>query len=162
VGSLLTSDLSVLFGDTPGTSYTPAAVVLSATVKSPAHALGDATIALKLADGSKVTLSTPVRYTDTPLVVPTSKAAPGQIVSGRATADTIALVVFSGGTSEQLVAAALAPDQCPAKDRLIIFALVEGAWIPFIPVAPAQVNARWNQRFSAGLPADIALFVRCA
>ena len=152
-GSGLTSDLTVMFGDTAGTGVTVATNGNSLTVKSPPRAAGDATISIKLADGSSVSLSTPFKYVEA--------AAPGQIVSGKVTAGAIALVVFSGGSSDQLVTAATGSAACPTKDRLIIFALAEGKWVPFIPVAPAQVNATWNQRFSKGLPADSALFVRC-
>jgi len=152
-GSSLTSDLTVLFGDTAGTGLTVATNGNSLTVKSPARAAGDAAISIRLADGSSVSLSTPFRYVEA--------AAPGQIVSGTVTAGAIALVVFSGGSSDQLVAAATGSAACPTKDRLIIFALAEGKWVPFIPVAPAQVNSTWNQRYSKGLPADSALFVRC-
>ncbi len=154
-GAGLTSDLSVLFGDAAGTGMTVATGGTSLTVKSPARPAGDATISIKLADGSSVSLSTPFRY------VEGVTAAPGQIVSGKIAPGAIALVVFGGGTSDQLVTAATGATACPARDRLIIFALAEGKWIPFIPVAPAQVNATWTQRFSKGLPADMALFIRC-
>lgn len=152
-GTGLPSDAQVLFDGVAGTGVTVATGGASLTVKSPAHAAGSATIALKLADGTSISLATPFTYT--------AAATPGQIVSGKVTPGSIALVVFSGGTSDQLITAATGPGACPAKDRLIFFALVEGKWLPFIPVAPAQVNAQWNARFGSSLPADLALFVRC-
>jgi hypothetical protein len=150
-GSGLTSGATVLFGDTPGTAVTVASNGNSLTVTSPARAAGNATISVKLTDNQTATLATPFVYT----------ASAGQIVSGTISAGSIALVVFSGGTTDQLVTAATGTSACPSRDRLVVFALVQATWIAFIPAAPAQVNAAWNQRFTSGLPPSSALFVRC-
>lgn len=151
VGTGLTSGASVLFDDVAGTAVTVAADGKSLTVTTPAHPEGSATISVKLSDGQTAKLATPFVYT----------LASGQLVSGKIAPGSMALVVFSGGTSDQLVTAATGAAACPSKDRLIFFALVQSTWVAFIPAAPGQVNAAWNQRFASGLPAKSALFVRC-
>jgi hypothetical protein len=150
-GSGLTSGASVLFDAAAGTAVTVAADGKSLTVTTPPHVEGNATISVKLSDNQTATLATPFVYT----------AAAGVILSGKITAGSVALVVFSGGTNDQLITAAIGAAACPSKDRLIFFALQQGTWTPLIPVAPAQVNVAWNQRFASGLPPKTALFVRC-
>jgi hypothetical protein len=144
----------VLFGDTPGTGVTVSTDGKSITVTSPKRAPGNATISVKLADGQAPALSTPFVYS-------VAAAGAGQIISGKIAAGTMALVVFSGGTSDQLITAATGATSCPTKERLIFYSLVRSSWIVLIPAAPRQVNAAWNQEFGSSLPQKTALFVRC-
>lgn len=153
-GTGFTSGATVLFADSAGTGVTVSSDGKTITVTAPARAAGNATISVKLTDGQTVSLSTPFVYT--------AAAAPGLILSGKIAAGSIALVVFSGGTTDQLVTAATGATNCPTKERLIFAALVQSTWVVLIPAAPKQVNAAWNQQFGSGLPQRSALFVRCS
>lgn len=69
------------------------------------------------------------------------------------------LVAFSGGTSEELEAAATTAG-C-ARVVQAFFAAVDGVFIVFIPAAPAIVNAVWHAHFAGGIPVSHPLVMRC-
>ncbi len=68
------------------------------------------------------------------------------------------LIVFGGGSSSQLVAAA----NCPLST--VAFWAYDGreGYIAYIPgTAIGAVNAAWNTQFSSGIPAGTPLIARC-
>jgi hypothetical protein len=72
----------------------------------------------------------------------------------------IGFVSFSGGTDSQLVTAAHNAG-CTAT-TLSFFALVNGAFITYIPAAPAVVNTAWDTHFGASIPEGTLLAVHCS
>ncbi len=90
---------------------------------------------------------------------PAAPAAPstvGKIVAGAIPASGVGLIVFGGGTNEQLSAAI----GCPASGT--VWATTDGQLVQFIPGATiAVVNEAWNRAFATELPANIALLARC-
>lgn len=71
----------------------------------------------------------------------------------------IGLVVFSGGTSTQLVTAS----GCPTATAAFWTGDGAGSFVGYVPgAAVAIVNADWNARFAAGLPANTPILGRCA
>lgn len=70
----------------------------------------------------------------------------------------IGLVVFSGGTSAQLVTAS----GCPAASAAFWADDGAGGFVTYIPgAAVAVVNAGWDAKFPNGVPANTALIGRC-
>ena len=88
-----------------------------------------------------------------------TNASSGQISSGTIpSSGGIGLIVFDGGTSEQLVTAA----GCPSATA--VFWVADGAsFITYIPGASiASVNASWDAKFgSTGIPSGTAIIARC-
>jgi len=107
---------------------------------------------------------TSVLGSDTHLVKVTVRGAPpvptetrGRILAGDVPSRGIGLIVFGGGTNEELVAAA----GCQ-PENVAFFVADDGALVGFIPAAQvALVNARWNALYPDGLPANVPLIVRC-
>jgi biotin carboxyl carrier protein len=82
----------------------------------------------------------------------------GQIVAGSIPDRGVGLIVFGGGTGEELLAASGCTQQSAA-----FFVTVEGRLVGYIPAAQvALVNAEWNAVFPDGLPANTPLIGRCA
>jgi len=150
-GTNFSSNATVKFGEVAGTSVSVASDGKSLTVKTPAQAAGAVDVILTNTDSQSVEFALPFVYT----------LASGQVVGGSVPGPgAIGLIVFSGGSNGQLIAAAIAGG-CPSSGQLTFNSLVNGTWITFIPAAPAVVNVAWNSRFSAGLPPTLPLFVRC-
>lgn len=150
-GTNFSSGATVKFGEVAGTSVSVAADGKSLTVKTPAQAAGSVDVTLTNGDGQTVEFALPFVYL----------LAEGQIVGGSVPGPgSIGLIVFSGGSNDQLIAAAVAGG-CPSSGQLTFNSLLNGKWLTFIPAAPAVVNVAWNSRFSAGLPPTLPLFVRC-
>jgi len=81
----------------------------------------------------------------------------GTLVSGSVAPQGISLVVFGGGTSEELVLAGGCTD--PGATYWVTS---DGRLIGYLPTAPfGAVNAGWQALFSAGLPANTPVLVRC-
>ena len=102
-------------------------------------------------DGLSATLASAFTY-----------AAPAMpaIIGGTVPNDGIAFIVFSGGMSDQLVAAVEAGG-C-AQSKLRLYATENGAFVPFIPASQvALVNAPWHALFASGIPATWPLVVVC-
>ena len=101
---------------------------------------------------------------DTDTVTITVRGAPivpdetrGRIVTGEVPSSGIGLIVFGGGTSEELVLAAAC-----ASESVAFFVAEEGVLVGFIPAAQVVlVNERWNALFPDGLSASLPLIVRC-
>ena len=83
-------------------------------------------------------------------------AGSGVITSGGIPNQGFGLFVFSGGTTDQLIAAAAC-----ASQEARFFVLVGGQWLTLIPVAPAAVNAQWNQNFAQGIPENTPMLGLC-
>ncbi len=83
----------------------------------------------------------------------------GTIVSGSINRNGLALIVFSGGSTQQLIDA-VSSGGCSIS-RQAISTISGGRWVTLIPAAPAQVNAGWNSLYGAGLPTNVPLVVRC-
>jgi hypothetical protein len=68
------------------------------------------------------------------------------------------LIVFSGGTSQQLVAAS----GCPAATAAYWSTDTNGGFVVYVPgTSVSTVNAAWNAQFGVGIPANTPLFGRC-
>lgn len=84
--------------------------------------------------------------------------ARGQIVAGSIPDRGIGLVVFGGGSGEELLAASGCTQPSAA-----FFATVAGRLVGYIPAAQvALVNAEWNALFPDGLAPNTPLIGRCA
>ena len=82
---------------------------------------------------------------------------PPPTLSGAIPASGVGTVLFSGGSSQELVAAAA----CPV-DGLAFWGFDQGRLVTFLPAAMVPlVNARWNELFDAGIPAGTILIARC-
>lgn len=148
-GTNFDTGTSVKFGANAGTAVAVATGGKSLTVKTPAGT-STATVTVTIADGQAINFALPFVYT----------IEAGSIIGGSVPTVGIGLIVFSGGTNDQLVAAAIAGG-CTGLERLVFNSLVSGKWFVYIPGAPAVVNAAWGTQYSGGLPPTIALFMRC-
>jgi len=83
----------------------------------------------------------------------------GTIVSGSINRNGLALIVYSGGTTQQLIEA-VSNGGC-GFSRQAIYTISNGRWVTLIPAAPAQVNAAWNSLFGNGIPTNVPFVVRC-
>ncbi|MDA0815898.1 MAG: hypothetical protein O2924_04960 [Chloroflexi bacterium] len=80
----------------------------------------------------------------------------GRIVSGNVDARGVSLIVFGGGTPEELVAT------LSCAGVVSVWASgTDGGFIRYDPSAPAFVNAQWFQRFPDGLPEFTPLLINC-
>lgn len=101
------------------------------------------------------TASTTPTATATP---PGASGATPKVNGSIPTAGGIGLVVFSGGTSAQLVTAS----GCPAASAAFWADDGAGGFVTYIPgAAVAVVNAGWDAKFPNGIPANTALIGRC-
>lgn len=83
--------------------------------------------------------------------------ARGTLVSGTVTPQGISLVVFGGGTSEELVLAG----GCTSP-QATYWATTQGRMVGYLPTAPfPAVNAGWLALFPDGLPANTPVLVSC-
>jgi hypothetical protein len=85
-------------------------------------------------------------------------AQTGTIISGSVPqTGGYGLVVFGGGSSEQLVTAS----GCP-RETAVFWATSEGEFVPFIPASTVHaVNAEWDRLFPEGIPASTGIVGRC-
>lgn len=84
------------------------------------------------------------------------EATRGRILGGSVAPSGISLIVFGGGSTEELHASA----GC-ASPSVTYWATVDGVFVGYVPGAPAVVNTRWQQAFPAEIPAHQPLLVRC-
>jgi hypothetical protein len=86
-----------------------------------------------------------------------STVTSGVLLSGSLPANGgFGLLLFSGGTSDQLVAAA----GCPAAS-VRFWVVTDGRFVPYFPAAASFVNAEWNALFAAGLPERTIVIGAC-
>ncbi len=71
------------------------------------------------------------------------------------------LVVFSGGSTADLVVAAVT-EGCDPAQMIVAATNTAGQFITLVPTAPDFVNTAWNAFFVDGMPVGQILFVRCA
>jgi hypothetical protein len=93
------------------------------------------------------------------LLLPSPAAAQtGTIISGSIPpTGGFGIIVFGGGTNDQLVAAS----GCP-EETAVFWATSEGVFVPFIPGTDiGAVNEDWNALFPEGIPANTGLVGRC-
>lgn len=70
----------------------------------------------------------------------------------------IGLIVFGGGTSNQLLTAS----GCAAATAAFYTTNAVGDFVAYVPgTAVTVVNAEWNLRFANGIPANTAILGRC-
>ncbi|MSQ30578.1 MAG: hypothetical protein EXR64_00900 [Dehalococcoidia bacterium] len=94
--------------------------------------------------------------TPPPPPVPTTPPAPAAPL---VPAGGSGLFVFKGGSNADLVAVS----GCNASTAVFWTTDTHGAWIGYLPSVPiAIVNASWNALFPNGIPANTAIFARCA
>lgn len=88
------------------------------------------------------------------LDVPLGEIAPGSEPPD----ETFGLFTYTGGTTEQLIAAT----GCPPERLRLWGPDPEGGLVPLLPgVEVETVNARWHALYAFGLPTDTALLGRC-
>jgi hypothetical protein len=93
---------------------------------------------------------------DTMLLTIRAPGSSGMLISGTVTPDGVALVVYSGGSTADLIAAV----GCAGSASLWVTS--GGAFIGFQPDAPMFVNGSWNSLFAGGLlPAGQPVLVSC-
>jgi hypothetical protein len=85
-------------------------------------------------------------------------AQTGTIVSGSIPqTGGFGIIVFGGGTNEQLVTAS----GCP-EETAVFWATSNGAFVTFVPGSDVSVvNDAWNALFPSGIPATTGLIGRC-
>jgi hypothetical protein len=88
-------------------------------------------------------------------------ATTGSITAGSIPTTGFGLIVFSGGTTESLVATATAAG-CTSIAQMSFFAADgNGAFVAYIASAPPFVNGGWLTLFAGGIPANQPLIARC-
>lgn len=82
----------------------------------------------------------------------------GKIVSGTIPAQGPGLIVYGGGSKEELFSAS----GCP-KATAVFWTSQDGKFVTYIPAATvAVVNAAWDDTFPEGIPPGTALVGRCS
>jgi hypothetical protein len=108
-------------------------------------------------DAVDITVSASAPETPTPTSGQSNATARGVLLGGSLPANGgFGLLLFSGGTSDELVAAA----GCPAASVRVWY-VDGGAFVPYFPAAASFVNARWNALFANGLPARTIVIGAC-
>lgn len=92
------------------------------------------------------------------LVPAGASAQTGTIISGSIPpTGGFGIIVFGGGSNEQLVTAS----GCPVETA-VFWATSEGEFVPFVPASEvAAVNKAWNELFPLGIPENTGLIGRC-
>ena len=89
---------------------------------------------------------------------PAPSGGSGEIVGGSVPSSGFGLIVFGGGSSQELIAAA----GCPVSAARF-WATSGGGFLVYIPgTQVAAVNAAWESRFASGIPELTPLLARCA
>jgi hypothetical protein len=89
---------------------------------------------------------------------PPANATTTANISGSIPASGFGLIVFSGGTSQQLVVAS----GCPVATAAYWSTDAHGGFVVYVPgTSITTVNAAWNAQFSLGIPANTPLIGRC-
>jgi hypothetical protein len=142
---------TVQFGEVAATEVTLTSGEVI-TAKTPAQAAGSVGVTVTNPNGLSATLASGFSY-EAPDTTPT-------ITGGAVPSEGLAFIVFSGGTSSQLVDAVEAAGCVQAKLRL--YATDNGVFVPYIPASKvALVNAPWNTLFASGIPSTWPFVVVC-
>ncbi len=146
LGEGFTSLASVSIGGKAATSITlpePGRLLL----KVPAGTPGLADVVVTV-DGMSATKTGAYFYTSTK----------GKVV-GAISSKGISLAMYGGGTTQALVTSTTSAG-CPATS-LAMWVIDAGKFIGYIAGAPAIVNADWEKKFPASIPANTPVIVRC-
>ena len=81
----------------------------------------------------------------------------GRITGGALVSSGMASVVFGGGTSDELVVAS----GCGRTELRFWATAPKGDLVLYAPAAPEAANARWEELFPFGIPADTPLVAVC-
>jgi hypothetical protein len=88
---------------------------------------------------------------------PKPPSTEGKILAGSLPSNGLGLLVYGGGSMDQLVEAA----EC-GREAVAFWASLDGEFVAFVPAATiAVVNAAWNAKFGEGIPPSTALVGRC-
>lgn len=148
-GTGFTAGLTVKVGGVAATEIE----LLSATevrAKTPAGTAGATTVVVTLSNGVSSAGSS-FFY----------GATTGSITAGSIPKTGFGLIVFSGGTTDALVATATAAGCVDMKQMSFFAADGKGAFVSYIASAPSFVNSAWLGLFANGIPANQPLIARC-
>ena len=149
-GSGFAAGATVKFGDVAATDVTITSDSLI-TAKTPVHASGVVSVTVTNTDGLGATLAVAFTYK--------APVAPS-ITAGVIPTSGFAFIVFSGGSSQQLVDAAVTQGCDAAKARF--WATSGGQFVPYIPASKVEVaNAAWNALFANGIGESWPLVATC-
>ena len=154
-GSGFASGASVSVGNTSATAGVISSTQIVVVVPPAAQA---GAVAVTVANPTGGAASLPNAFTYVAAAATTPPAPPAQIgplvpVGGSG------LFVFRGGSNADLVAVS----GCNASTTVFWTTDTRGTWIGYLPSVPiAIVNAAWNALFPNGIPANTAIFARCA
>ena len=109
------------------------------------------------ANASGTLITDEVQVTVVASPAPPPQTATPSIVAGQVFPGGISLVVYSGGSTDELVEAIA----CPFSDLGIWASSSDGRLVSFSPARPAFTNAAWNALFPAGLPELTPLILTC-
>lgn len=109
------------------------------------------------ANGGGTLVTDEVHVTVVAAPPPPPQAATPSIVGGQVFPGGISLVVYSGGSTDELVEAIA----CPFSELGIWASSSDGRLVSFALGRPAFVNAGWNALFPAGLPELTPLLLKC-
>ncbi len=146
LGEGFTSGAAVTFGGKAATSITlPDTGRL--VMKAPAGASGFVDVVVTV-DGLTATKVSGYFYS----------TAKGKVL-GAISSKGISLAMFGGGTTQALVASTTGAG-CTATS-LAMWVIEAGKFVGYIGGAPAIVNADWEKKFAAGIPANTPVIIRC-
>jgi len=106
-------------------------------------------------NGTLIQDDTQVIVQSSPL--PPEPAASPSLLAGEVFTGGVSLVVYSGGSTEDLVAAIA----CPLSELGIWASAPSGSLVQYTLGRPAFVNASWTALFPSGLPEVTPLLVKC-
>ena len=109
------------------------------------------------ANASGTLITDEVQVTVVASPAPPPQTATPSIVAGQVFPGGISLVVYSGGSTDELVEAIA----CPFSDLGIWASSSDGRLVSFSAARPAFTNAAWNALFPAGLPELTPLILTC-
>lgn len=90
---------------------------------------------------------------------PEPPSTSGKIVGGTIPTQGYGLVVYGGGSKDELLTAS----SCPKTSAAFWASTADGSFVTYIPAASvAVVNAAWDSQFPGGVPASTALIGRCS
>jgi hypothetical protein len=114
------------------------------------------TVTIRVASSVSAT-ATPTATSPASSTTTSSAGTVPRMVSGSVPATGFGLVVFSGGTTAQLVTAS----GCPAA-TVAFWTVSNGAFTIYVPgTTVTAVNADWNRIMGSSLPANTPLLARC-
>ncbi len=132
---------------------------------------GKAATSVTFLDASRLLVKTPAGAPGAVEVVVTAGALSGSKaegytytstkgkVTGAVASTGVSLAMFGGGTTQALITNTKTAG-CSAVS-LTLWVIDAGKFLGYIAGAPAVVNADWDKKFTAGIPANTPVIVRC-